>query len=341
MRILWVDHMQIRLYGNQKMGPGVKLFAGALRNNYRILDFSERDITRFLAPLGIRSIGAKICNKKLIKTAKNFKPDLLFIGHCDYIRNETLIEIRRLLPHIRMAHINIDPLWMDWHIRQIKERMPVTDAVFVTSGGPKLRNFCTGKNVVSFIPNPTDPAYEQADCSRKTDFKRDLLFCGKELPNDFRNDFLKDLQCKLEGKLRFDIFGMFGNPPIWGADYERALHETKMSINLNREETWPLYSSDRIAQLMASGILTFQSDKGNFQKFFSDREIVYYSDSNDLVEKILYCHTHDDERRAIAAAGRTKYRKLFSGERTIKFMVETLTNTPYSEDYEWADEVYR
>ena len=341
MRILWVDNMQIRQYGSLKMGPGRKLVAGAIRNNWRLAEFSDRDVARYLALFGIRAIGARLANEKLVLTAKNFRPDLLFIGHCDYIRNWALEKIRSALPDIRMAHFNIDPIWMEWHVRQIQERMPVTDGIFVTSGGPKLRDFCTGKNVVAYMPNPSDPAFEVCDNSAKTAFRHDLLFTGKEIPGDFRNGFLKELETALKGRLKFDVFGMFGRPPVWGAAYEEALAESKMSINLNREETWPLYSSDRIAHLMGNGILTFQSAKGNFQKFFSDKEMVFYDGVRDLAEKVLYYQAHDDERRAVAAAGRAKYNALFSGERTLRFMVETLTGAPYSERYEWADEVYR
>lgn len=341
MRILWVDNMQIRQYGNLKMGPGRKLVAAAFRNNWRIAEFSDRDVTRYLAPLGIRSIGARIANRKLILTAENFRPDLLFIGHCDYIRNRTLERIREMLPGIRMAHFNIDALWIDWHVRQIRERMPVTDAIFTTSGGPKLKAFRTGSNVVAYMPNPSDPAFEVCDNSKKTEFAHDLFFAGKEIPGDFRNAFLKEVAARLEGRLKLGIFGMFGNPPVWGAAYEAALAKSKMSINLNREETWPLYSSDRIAHLMGNGILTFQSAKGGLQKFFSDREMVFYDGAADLADKILHYQAHDDERRAVAAAGRARYHKLFNAARTLRFMVETLTGAPYSEPYEWADEVYR
>ena len=133
MRILMVDNMQLRQYGNLKMGPGRKLVCGAIRSNHRLAEFSDRDIARYLAPLGIRKIGGHLANKKLVQTAKNFKPDILFIGHCDYIRNWALEEIRAALPKIRMAHFNIDPIWMDWHIRQIRERLQSTDAIFVTT----------------------------------------------------------------------------------------------------------------------------------------------------------------------------------------------------------------
>ena len=49
----------------------------------------------------------------------------------------------------------------------------------------------------------------------------------------------------------------------------------------------------------------------------------------------------DGERAAIAAAGREKYHRIFSGARVLRFMVETMTGEKYSEDYEWAEEVYR
>lgn len=336
-----VDNMQIRQYGNLKMGPGRKLVCGAIRGNHRLAEFSDRDVARYLAPLGIRKIGARLANQKLVKTARNFKPDILFIGHCDYIRNWALEEIRSALPGIRMAHFNIDPIWMDWHIKQIHERLHSTDAIFVTTGGETLKRFCTGKNVVAYMPNPSDTSMEVEDNSGKQSFERDLLFCGKEIAGDDRNEFLRTLAASLEGRLRLDLFGMFGNPPVWGANYEKVLAGSKMALNLNRKEGWPLYSSDRIAHLMGNGLLTFLSDKGQMQRFFSDREAVFFGGESDLAEKVLYFQEHDQERRAVASAGRARYHQLFDSERVLKFMLETLLNEPYSESYEWSDEVYR
>ena len=341
MRILMVDNMQLRQYGNLKMGPGRKLVCGAVRNNYRLAEFSDRDIARYLAPLGIRSIGGYLANKKLIQTAKNFKPELLFIGHCDYIQNWALDEIRIALPKIRMAHFNIDAIWIDVKVRQIQERLHSTDAIFVTTGGESLKQFCTGKNVVAYMPNPSDPSMESHDNSKKSEFARDLLFCGKESAGDDRNEVIRTLQRNLSEKLRFDSFGMFGKPPVWGADYENALAESKMALNLNRKEEWPLYSSDRIAHLMGNGLLAFLSDKGRMQKFFDPGQVAFFNDLGDLQEKILYYQENDTKRQAVAAAGRARYHQLFSGSRVLKFMVETLLDAPYSESYEWADEVYR
>ena len=341
MRILLVENLQIRQYGNLKMGPGLKLAYGAIRGDHRLATFSDRDIARFIAPLGIRKLGGFLTNKKLIKTAINFKPDILLIGHCDYIKNWALDEIRRALPHIRMAHFNIDALWVDWHVRQIQERLHSTDAIFVTTGGEMLKRFCTGKNIVAYMPNPTDSAMETENNSAKTAFARDLVFCGREAPDDNRNALLAQLQRDLAGKLRMDFFGMFGRQPVWGANYEKTLAESRMALNLNREEGWPLYSSDRIAHLMGNGILTFLSAQGKLQTFFSEREAVFFHDPNDLRDKILYYQEHDGERQAVAAAGRASYCRMFNSRRVLKFVIETLLGESYSEPYEWAGEVYR
>ena len=59
MRILIVDNMHIRQYGNLKMGAEQKLICGAIRNNFRCEEFSDRDIARFIAPLNRRKSMAK------------------------------------------------------------------------------------------------------------------------------------------------------------------------------------------------------------------------------------------------------------------------------------------
>jgi spore maturation protein CgeB len=92
---------------------------------------------------------------------------------------------------------------------------------------------------------------------------------------------------------------------------------------------------------MGYGILTFQSSKNQMDRFFSSSETVYFDEAGDLAEKILYYNAHDDERAAIASAGRAKYHRIFSGARVLKFMVETMCAEKYSEEYEWAEEVYR
>lgn len=352
LRLLLVDNLMIRRYGNLRMGPGRKLNCGAVRNNWRICEFSDRDMARLLAPCGIRPWGGAIANKKLVLTAKNFRPDAILLGHCDYVRNETLAKIRKILPDVRIAHFNVDPLWQTGTRAQMDARRDSCDALFATTAGDVLKTWCTGKNVVAYMPNPSDPSMENRDNGEKFGFVRDLFFAGNPRAGDPRWELLAQTLPKLGGKLRVEIFGADAenrrkvdgvkwSPGVWGAAYEEVLANSKMSLNLNRREGDKWYSSDRIAHLMGCGILTFQSAKNGMDKFFTPEETVFFDGADDLAEKLLLFQANDASRARIASAGRAKYHKLFNGARVLKFMVETLFGERYSEDYEWREEVYR
>ena len=57
-------------------------------------------------------------------------------------------------------------------------------------------------------------------------------------------------------EIKFDFYGFNNRQPIWAEDFKNQLSNSKMDWILERK---PLkyYSSDRIAQLMGNGLLTF------------------------------------------------------------------------------------
>ena len=73
MKVLHIHNLMLRNYGNIKFYTGCKLSNGIIRNNHRLLEFSDRDLARFTAPLGMRAIGKHRMNRKLIETYKNLK----------------------------------------------------------------------------------------------------------------------------------------------------------------------------------------------------------------------------------------------------------------------------
>lgn len=345
MRILLVDNLLIRRYGRLRMGPGRALACGAVRGNHRLCEYSDRDMARFFC-LGLQPFGKNMANKKLIACAKNFRPEAVLLGHCDYITNETLDEIRRLVPGVRIAHFNVDPMCDAHPQEQMRERMYSCDALFATTGGAEyLKPFLTGRNCVAYMPNPADTALETLDNSLRpsADFACDLFYAGQPREGDPRLKFVADLRAALQTTdLKFDIVGMYGRAPVvGGAAYDDLLASAKMGVNINRYFGMKWYSSDRIAHLMGSGILTALYDGDKLQDFFSDKEALFYHDVPDLVDRLLWLNQHDDLRREIAAAGRARYHAIFSGERILRFMLETLFEKPYSDRYEWQEEVYR
>ncbi len=341
MRILHSDNLMIRRYGHLKVSTGRKLLNGMIRNNWKVCEYSERDIAKFEAPLGIKPLGIRAANRRFIETFENFKPDVLLIGHSDLLTNETLKTIKRIAPSVPIIYRNVDPLWRERNVKMIHHRKEVVDAIFVTTAGDPLKQFLTGRNIVGYIPNATDSAIESFDNSTRTEFELDLIYCGRGNKSDDRYPLILDLHKTLKDKLRFETFGIYGKPGVYGQGYDHLLETSKMALNLNRREGWPWYSSDRIAHIMGNGLLAFVWDKGDMRHFFTDEHVAFFKDQESLLEQIERFQSDDVLRQAVAADGRKFYHENFSGQKIVSFMVETALGLPYSHEYIWKDAVYR
>ena len=95
-----------------------------------------------------------------------------------------------------------------------------------------------------------------------------------------------------------------------------------MGLNLSRGKPIKYYSSDRIAQLMGNGLLTFIDDKVEMDSFFSKDEMIFYKNTEDLASKVKFYSKNDRERIKIAKQGKKKYFKRFNEIATAKYIVD-------------------
>ena len=313
-----------------------KLFYGFIRNNYRVQEFSDRDIARFESILQTRALGRGRANRRLVEVCDNFRPELLVLGHADIIRNETLEEIRKLIPNLKIAYRNCDPPFIATNRATVSYRSEVVDAIFLTGGGEWLTAFARPGLLIAFVPTPTDPAVEFMENFDDTEFDFDLVFCGVANATDPRVALVRELKEDL-ADLRFEVFGMQGRPPVWGRHYEEVLRASKMGLNLNRREGDYLYSSGRISQLMGNGLLTFVHEGNGLDRFFSDEHVVFFSDRESLVKQVRHFQQDDGHRRAVARAGWEFYHRHFSGSEVARFIVEATFGKAFTKDYIWRD----
>ena len=122
---------------------------------------------------------------------------------------------------------------------------------------------------------------------------------------DDREVFLNKLIEKNKD-IRFDIYGMRNIQPIWGSEFINKISNSNMGLNLSRGKPIKYYSSDRIAQLLGNGLLTFIDAKTQFNNFFNKDEVIFYNNLLDLSEKLNYYKENDELRRKIAKKGREK-----------------------------------
>lgn len=339
MRVLHIAYQQLRRYGKTRVSWAQKLTHGLIKNDHQVQVFSDRDVAAFEAPFGIRDLGKGKANQRLLETVAAFDPDLVIAGHCDIISNTTLQTIRQRHPEVIIVHCNNDPLFVPSNVSRIKERAAVVDALFISTGQRELEIFSGLGARLYHMPNPVDPAYENLNNSIRTDLEIDLLFCSNS--NDFteRLKLVESLKGALTGELNFKTYGSFGDPPVWGRDYDRALAETKMGLNLNRQEGDYWYSSARMAQLAGNGILQFTSSAPRFDQLLPAESVVYFNDHDDLLAKIREFHHDDAKRQAWAATARDFFHREINNTLYSQYILEAALQIPFSHDYVWARDI--
>ncbi len=340
MRVLHIAYQQLRRYGKTRVSCASKLTNGLIKNDHFVQVFSDRDIAAFEAPFGLRDLGKGKANKRLLETVEAFDPDLVIAGHCDMISNETLQTIRQMKPAVSIAHCNNDPLFVPENVERIKQRAQVVDAVFVSTGRRELKIFEGQRARVYHMPNPVDPAVENLNNAIRDDLSIDLLFCSNSTDYTKRLEMVKSLKDELGSEMNFKTYGSFGEPPIWGRDYDRALAETKMGLNLNRQEGLYWYSSARMAQLAGNGILQFTHSGPRFDELLPAESVVYFNDADDLLNSIREFHTDDGKRQAWAARARDFFHTEMNNTHYAQYILEASLQKPFSHDYVWARDIH-
>ena len=340
IRILHVTNFNERHDGRLFFNTGRRLNNGFIRLGHSVLEFSDRDIVKHYKSLQDYT-GGKTLNQKLINTVYNYKPDLLIFGHADLIKNNTLSYLKDNYKNLRIAQWFLDPLIKNGpdflkNKSRILDKIEFTDANFITTS-PDVLNFLPKIKPCLFMPNPTDPSfevlnnYENDQCSMDVFFAlshgvhRGVLKKGK---HDERADFVNKL-VEITPNIKFDLYGIDNIQPIWADSFFKSISNAKMGVNLSRGDPIKYYSSDRITQLIGNGLLTFIHENTHYNNFFSNKEIIFYSNINNLSDEIQKFAKDDFQRKKIAKKGKQKYVKYFNSTLVADYIVKNTFNIPY------------
>ena len=109
-----------------------------------------------------------------------------------------------------------------------------------------------------------------------------------------------------------------------------------MALNLSQGKPSKFYSSDRIAQLVANGILTFVDEKTKLKKIFKKDEVVFYNSINDLTKKINFYINNKTLRNKIAKRGKEKYLKHLNSTKIASYIINKSMNFQNKEKFIWV-----
>ena len=347
LRILHITNFNERLDGRLFFNTGRRLNNGFIRLGHSVLGFSDRDITRYYKSYKDFS-GAKALNEKLKTTCYNYKPDMIVMGHSDLISAQQLSEIRDDYPNVKVAQWFLDPLNKNGpdyerNKKRILDKIDFIDGNFITTD-PSVLKFLPQNKKNFFIPNPVDSSFETLNNFNNKNCNVDVFFAlshgvhrgvlkgGKV---DDRYKFLDKL-VKLSTGIKFDLYGIDNRQPIWADNYFKAIANAKMGLNLSRGSPIKYYSSDRLAQIIGNGLVTLIDEKTFYNDFFSDKEMIFYKNVNDLSEKILRISKDDKLRQSIGRKGKEKYFKLFNSTIVAKFIINKTFDINSNDKFIWS-----
>jgi glycosyltransferase involved in cell wall biosynthesis len=293
-----------------------KLNSGFVKNNHIVETISDRSFLKLNRSLFNPFSDIKKFNNKILNTLKNFSPDILLIGHVfnikkdifDYCRNSNIKICSWYIDSVSKEFLNKDKK------KKFLSNLKFIDKCFITSSPKIFRNNKYFKKI-HFIPNPVDSSIDNLKNFEKKDFNFDIFSAISHGQNrtvlkkgkfDEREKFIKEIIYNLP-QLKFASFGMDNYEPVWGSNYYYYLSKSKMALNISRGSYQNLYSSDRISSLIGNGLLVFINKKAKFDKLFTNKEVVFFNNKKDLINKIIYYSINDKLRIKFSKAAYKKY----------------------------------
>ena len=343
LKIMHITNFNERFNGRLHYNTGRRFNNGFIRLGHNVLSISDRDILHNNKSLRDFN-GQKTLENKILNSYDNFKPDLVVLGHADRVSLNTLEKLKNLDKNIKITQWFLDPLskYGPDHINNSKRVLDKTDYLdtsFLTTD-PHSLAFNIPNSL--YIPNPCDESFEVLEnYNNKCNF--DVFFAMshgvhrgqlKKGKNDDREIFINRL-IKKNKNVKFDVYGMNNVQPIWGEQFIKKISNCYMGINLSRGKPIKYYSSDRIAQLVGNGLLTFIDIRTCLDNFFNDKEIVFYKDIEDLTYKINKFKKDVKNGKKIAKQGRKKYFKYFNSTLVADYMISKTFDTKTKNFFIW------
>lgn len=261
---------------------------------------------------------------KIINIIKNLKPNLILLGHTNSLKIETLKNIKDKFSEIKIAF---------WYEDSINKRGPdyiknknfiekyqnYVDQYFITTDKNNI-DTSIPKKKLNFIPVPCSLMSENLNLYKTKNHEFDIFYAVSHGVNrgvlkknkiDERYNFLKLLMSKSDD-ITYNIFGFNNIQPIWGDEFIKEISKCKFGLNLSRGHPVKYYSSNRIATLVANGMPTLIDEKVKYNDFFSSNEMIFYKDTQDLIDKVNFYKRNESKRIQIGLNGKSKYFKIFN-----------------------------
>ncbi|MCM8799416.1 MAG: glycosyltransferase [Candidatus Omnitrophica bacterium] len=290
----------------------------------RVFSFHTGIIPYIFKPLWQYTI-----SRKLLRNLNLIKPDLVMVMKGYFLSAQTIIKIKKLTNALIFCFNSDDPFNIS-HIgssnKDIIECIPYYDCYFTFSNILVEKIKAKGAKRVEYLPFGFDHHLHfpvKVSLKEKKIYGNDVVFVGNW--SEEREDYLKEL-------LEFDL-GIWGEnywkkfcknkelkkkwrkKAAYGIEQAKILNSSKISLNILRAQNKGSHNM-RTFELPACGAFVISERSPEIEEFFKeDKELVLFSSSEELKEKIRYYLKNEEKRNEIAYNG---FRRCIESEYTYQ-----------------------
>ena len=287
----------LRYKNLKKFYPNTKLF-------YSSHNFHRFDLRRFQANRSTNHYVYNEINKNFCKVVESFKPDLIWLDKNLSITFENLLNLKKKFKFYLISFTNDNPfssrdseknIWSEY-----LKNITICDIVFIAQINQIsfYKKFKVNK-IVRFVHGVDYDFINQNDYLKVGSMIRFIGNCEKN-----RIKLIKNILSKIDN---FEVFGpnwyryieslpFILNPKIHGPIWNRKLYNKKIQnslacINLlsktNNDEV-----ASRIFEITSCGGLAVSESNHQLRKIFSDKEILYYHNEEELISKLIFINNN-------------------------------------------------
>ena len=342
-RILHISNFDIGLYK-----PSVsyyscdnKISIGFIKNNNIVKEFSYNDILRMNSLADSRKYFQKKGINVLYKTVESFQPEIIVLGHVN-IPREVLKTIKEISNKTKIICWYVDPPEIK-RMERYRSIQDLVDVMFATSGGETLKQIKEKLYKIPkmcFFPNPVDSSIEYLESFNNHEHRFDVLYCGSDSRYKNRTDFFQTTT-QLTKNLNWFLAGLMNKPKVFGDQYYKAMSQTSFGINISKfyPNTFEFYSSDRIAQLIGNGLLTFNQKFPRITELLDFDSKTIFETPEELSRNLNYFKNNLSEAKEIARKNHDQYHQLYSSKIICEYFLDVLYENNL-EKYHWSNEIY-
>jgi len=316
-----------------------KISNGLIKENLQIINFSDRTFSKLN---NFSSI-----DEKILRITKNLRPNLILLGHTNSLKVETLKNIKDKFSETKFAFWYEDSInkkgpdfiknkiFLEKYKSYVDEYFVTTDINNVEASLPK--------NKLNFIPIPCSILTENLNLFEKKEHLYDIFYAIshgvnrgilKKNKHDVREEFIRNI-LNNSVNISFNFFGFNNIQPIWGDEFNYEMSKCRFGLNLSRGEPVKYYSSNRIASYVANGLPTLMDEKIQYNDFFTNNEMIFYNNIQDLIDKINFYKKNERLRAKIGRNGKKKYFKIFNNKIVGDYILSKTLGTKPNYSYIW------